>query len=61
MTNKVIKIDIDFRAGSGVACVLGWKRVEETLQKTGELSADEHISGLEIDDYGIKYYIKKND
>jgi len=61
MANKVIKIDPDFCTGSGVGCFLGWKRLEESLQKTGELAANEYISGLEVTDYGIQYYIKKND
>jgi len=57
---KAIKIDPDFRAGSGTVCFLSWKRLETTLKATGEIRENEHISGIELDDLGIKYYIEKD-
>jgi len=62
MSNKEIPVrDSAFRSGSGVSTFLSFVRLEEALQITGELKPNEQISGVVITDYGIQYYIQKQE
>jgi len=60
MTFKIeIPMDEDFVSGSGVALTISWKNLELLLKKDNKVYSNETIKGFVVDEYGIKFYIKR--
>ena len=61
MARIEITIDEDFATGSGVASTISWKNLELLLKKDNKVYSNETIEGFVVDDYGIKFYIKRKE
>ena len=50
-----------FRRGEGLSTFMSFTRLEQALHATGELKPNEEIAGVVVTDYGIQYYIQKQE
>lgn len=62
MKELVIRYTLEFKPGSGVVSQVSWENPNtiSALRKMFAVSSDERIIGLEITEYGIKAYFKKD-